>query len=259
MNHRLRLLVLASGAMAIAASGPARAAQPADVTVSYQAPASLVLHEPVLVELTIENRSAEPVQVDLGFNRRERFAITIKGPRGVIPEKVLTETGLGRRGLISVAANGRYQQQLLLNDWFPFEDAGQYAIEIQLRSRLTTASGGAIDTPTTGRLDLEITPRNDAVLRATCERLAQIAAGAREAQQRMDAAKALSEVADPVVVPYLRALLQKPGAEDMMIVMRGLTRVGTAEARAALEEAAQSANGEQAALARDALRRMPAK
>lgn len=171
MNASGCLRVFVPGAIAVGFSVTAVAAPPAALTISYRAPASLTLHEPVLVDFAVENASAEPVQFDLGDNRRALFVVKVEGPRGVLPDAVVHDTGLMRRGLVTVKANERYTQQLLLNDWFAFQDPGQYDIQIQLHTRI----------------------------------------------------------------------------------------VGTPEARAALDKASRSTDSEQAALARDALRRMPAR
>jgi HEAT repeat protein len=71
-----------------------------------------------------------------------------------------------------------------------------------------------------------------------------------------DAALALSYVGDPVAVPFLRELLTAVPRVDA-IVIEGLRRIGSPEALAVLDEATRSPDPHRAALARDAIRRIP--
>ena len=73
------------------------------------------------------------------------------------------------------------------------------------------------------------------------------------AGEASDAALALSFVDDAVVVRYLKEILSVTQALDP-IVIRGLRRIGNADAKSALVDSAQSDHDERAALAQDALR-----
>jgi hypothetical protein len=62
----------------------AAAVQPSSVIVSYRAPSSFVLHEPVLLMLMIENEMSEPIVFDLGYNRIASFVLTVTRPDGTV-------------------------------------------------------------------------------------------------------------------------------------------------------------------------------
>jgi hypothetical protein len=74
-------------------------------------------------------------------------------------------------------------------------------------------------------------------------------------QDQADAALALSHVVDPVAVPYIEEALSATTRVDPILI-EGLRRIGSAEARAVLEQAATSSSADRAALARNALARL---
>jgi hypothetical protein len=75
------------------------------------------------------------------------------------------------------------------------------------------------------------------------------------AEDRQNAARALSYVQDPSALPFFREVLSATGEQDA-ILFTGLTRLKDSAARSLLSEMAQSEKEERAALGRNALQRM---
>ena len=195
-----------------------------------------------------------PIFFDLGFRKKGRFQITVTPPGGsTIRVPSLSEEGFGSGGSMSLAAGELYSQPVLLNEWYDFEQAGDYDVQIALPGPIRTSKVTVINS-TAERLRFHIAARDEGKLRRTCELLVRTAISAKRYEEQANAALALSHVVDPVAVPFLRGVLLA-GSVDY-IVIEGLRRIGSGEAKAVLEEASRSSDAERAALARDAIRRI---
>jgi hypothetical protein len=229
------------------------AGQPPLVTVSYRGPARVVLHEPVLVELKIENFTNGAIHYDLGFNRTSSFFMTITHPDGTIvrasPPAV---DGPMRIGRVSVAGHASYSQELLLNDWARFDEAGVYHVRITSTTTITTEQGDTVDTRTGGAVQFQIAV-DEGALDERCRQLADIATTDQNAWRAQNAARLLTYVDDPVGIRYMRRVLDVTELLDP-IILHGLARINSAEARAALAETALGGSPERMSSASQVLR-----
>jgi hypothetical protein len=107
----------------------------------------------------------------------------------------------------------------------------------------------------TDTIQFQIAERNEAALDQICRRLADTAWSSLNASESYEAALRLSYVNDPVGVRYMRYVLTATHLVDSLI-LDGLRRINSAEARAVLAEAAQTGNGERAAVARSMLQHL---
>jgi hypothetical protein len=256
MDHMLGLkLCVTFFCLSISASATA---QPL-VAVSYKGPANSVLHEPVVVEFSIENVLTESIDLDFGLDRKENFVIAIRQPDGSLVQAppLPIHDGLNRIGRVSIMAGDRYEQKLVLNEWYSFDQSGPYEVTIQLRTRIVTQRRARVDAPTTGVLTFRISPRNDEQLHRACQRLAEVTVSASDAGDRIDAADALSYVHDPVGVSWMQWVLGRTDSVDP-IMIRGLTRIGDTAAEAVLAELTASPDPERSRQADTALRRLRA-
>ena len=216
-------------------------------------PASVTLHEPIVAVLTIENTRSEPIQVDLGDDRTDNLRVTLRqGSAPPAPSQRLPTGGIRRGGKISIAPGERYQQRLILDDWFVFDRPGAYEVDILLTTPIQTASGAPVSSPPGAALRFELLPRSETILRDTCARLTNTLLTSADVGDLHQAARELSAVRDPVAVAYISQVLDATERVDFILV-RGLVRVGGPEARALAERLAGASSVERAAMARFAL------
>jgi hypothetical protein len=227
------------------------------VIASAQVESPMTLHEPVIARISFENRSPENVQIDLGGDRKTAFVLLVGTPAG----RTVTASYRWDSSVIDIAAalgtvklppGQKHTDYLLLNEWYDFDHVGRYNVTIRLSTGIQPSRGdGVIALPS---LEVEIQPRNESALRTRCQELTNTARGTAGIIQRADAALALSHIDDPIAVPYLDAILAETRTFDPIII-RGLLRIATTEARNTLMQAEQSDGAERAALVRDALKR----
>jgi len=79
--------------------------------------ASVGLNEPIFLDLTVFNRGAETVGIDLGLNKKANLELTIWEPAGGATHRRLSPEGFGAVGKISLPPGGKREQRLLLNEW----------------------------------------------------------------------------------------------------------------------------------------------
>ena len=224
------------------------------VRVSYRAPARLALHEPVLIELNVENLMNEAIRFDLGLNRTSSFFVTIMRPDGTIVRAAppALEDGPIRIGRVSVAGSGSYSQELLMNDWSRFDQVGTYQLQITSTTTISTEHGGTVTTPTGGVVRLQIAA-DEFALEERCRRLADIAVREPNAWQFEHAARLLTYVDDSVGIRYMRQVLARTERVDT-IILQGLARINSAEARAALADTALGGSPDRVIEANEVLR-----
>jgi hypothetical protein len=251
----LNMRSLIGGALAMwSLGGHAASAQSSHVTVMYQPPAALLLHEPVVVGFRVNNNLPEAVSFNLGWNRTSAFALSIKHPDGTIVQAPAPKAdGPGWRGEVTVEEGASYSQQLLLNQWSSFEQVGPYQVEIRMAASIVTSRGTIVRRATTDHIQLQISGRNEGALDQLCRRLADTAWSSPNAGEGYEAALRLSYVNDPVGVRYMRYVLAATDRVDP-VLFDGLRRINSAEARAVLAEAAQTGTGERARTASNILR-----
>jgi hypothetical protein len=233
----------------IASYSAIRAAGVSPVTVRYSGPAQVTLNEPIIVEFVVENWSSESIKFDLGLDRTRHFGLVITRPDGAAvraPSVPPDSEGIKLIGRTSVAPGDRYVQNLLLNEWSSFKELGKYTVEITLRAGVYTAGGTRVDTSTDAVIAFIVGPRDESVLVRTCNSLASEVIAHTDG--RYEAARALSYVTDPIAVGYIENAL---GATDEVdwILIPGLVRIASPEARTLLATLARSNLDGRAALA----------
>jgi hypothetical protein len=226
------------------------------VVVSYDIDASFTSHEPIVATFVAENRLQEAATLDLGADRTKHFELTVKQGPVRVPQQTSSGTGgMTRLGRVELQPGARYVQRLLLDDWFALEQTGTYEIEIRLASPIRTQAGTIVSSSTGGTLRFQILPRNEAVLRERCARLTADLLTAPDVENQIRAARELSSVRDPVALQYVGQALERTDKYDS-ILLKGLTRIGSTDAKALLQRLAQSAEPERAALVHSALSHM---
>lgn len=232
--------------------------------VSYSVePAVVTMHEPVIVRFDVLNESTQPITLRLGTDRKENFSLVIRRPDGSKHQRppLPRREGAFRPGNVVVGPGERLRQQLLLDEWASFTTSGKYELDVRLSTPIELGSGARV-VPEPYHLSFKVLPRDEARLKAACERLVQQIESTNDVNKMNDAALALAHVDDPIVVPYLeRALRSGKYVEGRVI--EGLTRVGDEDAAqvliAVVKESpawppnAETAAGTRAILARQAL------
>lgn len=212
-------------------------------------------HEPILLKLAIENSADEPLPVSLGYDREGAFIFTVKRPNGSVielPRKQVRE-GISRVGEFTVGGRDSYIQQLILNEWYDFADAGVYEIAFRISSRTETEKV-CLDK----RFSIEITPLDRSQLQQACSELVEtVKRNSNNAGNILDAAKALLAVKHPLAVPFLEEAL-KANRAVYWLVISGLEQIGNEEAVKILIPMLENPNPEDSEflLARSALSRI---
>ena len=234
----------------LAGSGTAR-----DVTLAYELPDRVTLHEPIVLDIVIDNASGHPVGVHLGWHRVGNFHLTLVKPNGdVVSPRSQDPEGVAPLDTFSIEPSTRHTQWMVLNAFFDFDTAGQYELGVQFSGTIRAATDAMVRADRSRTLSITILPRDEATLRTTCNRLAAIATQSMNAERSMRAATALAWTVDPVAVPWLRDVAQSSRAQYEAIV--GLGRIGNPQAREVLESLTFSHLPDVAAAARAQLRRL---
>jgi len=212
------------------------------VDVQYVNARSLTLHEPVVVAFAIRNLSDDAIGIDLGWNRTSAFTLNVTRPDGSVLKAVPPRaSGMVRSGRLSIPLGGSVDDgELFLNEWTDFNQVGTYRIEIALETRLIE-HGTARDVRLTRNLELEIRNRDASTLQETCRELADSAMYALRPVEFMRGARLLSLIDDPIAVDTMRSILSVTDRVDP-IILDGLIRMNTDEARAVLTEVSMGTN-----------------
>jgi hypothetical protein len=258
------------------------------VSMSYEVKRVLTLFEPVVLKLFIDNPRDTQLAVDLGRNFFGNLQLSLRKPDGrVVPAdpsrpKRLEDSHEGRHLLID--AGGQYSRRHTLDEWFDFEQVGDYELTVMFTGSVHPGTGfdlgrqgasgfrsltwnewqnvqrshaAAIDIPTMS-LRFRILPHNDAVLRGNCETLIQ-EAYSHDWREAVSAANILAYMKGPTAAENLARLLdpQKPPYVSSVefIAIEGLARAGTEQARLALLEATSHPNRGVASFAQNRLER----
>jgi hypothetical protein len=205
---------------------PNAAAQDAVLISFTPLESSVTLHEPVLVEVRIENALSEKIHFDLGPERKGNFRFIITDPdRSTVTPFGPEEGGFRPSGDISLEARATYKQNLLVNEWYPFPKAGNYQIQLKLVDLAPkTASGATLSNQALSpSVPFQVKPADPARLSEVCQSLAESARTSREGSTRLEDTAALSYTLDPVAIPYLATLAKMPGVEKSGVL--GLARI----------------------------------
>ncbi len=228
--------------------------------VHFQAKAPIItLHEPVIISMEIRNTESKPIHFDLGRDRKQNFLFVVTTPDGRrirLPE--LKKSGFSRSGSIDLVAGGSYEQQLILNEWFSFDEVGHYVIEASVTIPENEAKANPLNRLQVSKFNIQILPLDDRQLFKTCAGLAEEVEMSNSYAVAAQAATALSYVSDTVAVPYLRRILTSQKLVEP-IAIQGLERIGTREAVEAMSLGLQIDSNNTAILSQAALRRVGAK
>jgi hypothetical protein len=195
------------------------------------------LHEPILAELSLQNRSSEPMKIDFGRNFQGNIKLMVDGV-SALPPQLPPEGGLSFPGEVELKPGAKYSRLLLLNDWLSFEKPGRYEVRLMLDSPSRRVEADATIT---------VGPRDPERLARSCAALAKRAQG-YEAEPAALAAKALSYADDEACLPNLSDVVKRSfhGKEGAIL---GLVRLGTEPAINVLVEAWSGLRPDQQALA----------
>ncbi len=213
-----------------------------DVKVAFELPETRVtVNEPVYVRLSIENGLGEEVGFIPEKYNNCYFYLSVTEPGGrTLQADTVWKAELLHFGRVSAPAGGRYAQELLVSRWYQFTKPGDYKLVFRPSGPVHTASGDAIPF-TPQELTLTVEPRDPERLQEVCDRLAKAAAGYSNLAALREAADTLSSVQDPAAVPYLARVLAYHNYVSE-IALRGLVRIGSAEALEVLKSNLATAN-----------------
>jgi hypothetical protein len=151
----------------------------------------------------------------------------VKHPNGSVielPRKTL-RGGISRVGSFTVATQESFTQQLILNEWYDFADAGVYEIAVSL-SNDPGREKACLET----RFTIEITTLDTSQLQQACGELVDtIRRNVNHAGNALDAAKALLVVKHPLAVPFLEEALKANRMVDWLVI-KGLEQIGNEQA-----------------------------
>lgn len=223
----------------MSADAPAAENATTYVKVSFTLDSPITFHEPVAVEMLIENISSYGITFDLGIWPTFAYHFDVIAPDGrhVNPFSMVDKQ---RYGMQYLDPGGKYRQRILLNRWFAFDSIGDYCIRTSLRLPIIegkTELPQIMEEDEIGRqteetvLHLKILPRNEAALKKRCEELFQKLQRATYFTERTPIAEELSYVNDVIAIPYMVKLVEE---REEGQAIRGLLRIGTEEALEAM-------------------------
>lgn len=216
-----------------------------DVALSFNLDSSeTYLNEPVTGILNIKNNSQERIEIDLGIHQEQNLELVIKTPAGTkVIAKAPERWGISKIGRIELAADQAYDQKLILNNWYSFEESGHYQIQLQIRSKIKDATGNFWALQPVASVSLNVNLGNPVQLEIRAQELLNKILTADNLDSSAQYAAELSSINDPVVVEYLQPLLAKhPILRGYAI--EGLVQVGNVNAVEALM-GARSQHGEE--------------
>jgi hypothetical protein len=198
----------------------------AGIQMGAQPTVSVTLHEPVIAPLVLWNASPTAAEIEVGQDSERSYRITVTRPNGelVTAGKPLWAEGaevLSWTKTTKIAPGQSCTRSVLLNEWFPFDEAGRYEVSVAVRGVDGVAS-----------FEVDVSPRDEDRLRSLCERLASGDRAPRWDGDQMPE-RVLSFVADDVAIPYLVKMASADGFTSGLGV-EGLVRIGDLPAVSAL-------------------------
>jgi hypothetical protein len=211
-------------------------------------------HEPVIINLTLQNHSQHAVVVSLG-DEDEKLNIEVVDPDGLVFWKPKpTRRGFGATtDAFYIAGGATAVGSVPLDEWFKFEKIGMYQIKVTLASPSSPKEAFlyTIDSGLT-TLSLTVLAYDEKSLKSECADLLARVQDLHSPGVALTAAKALSKVNDPVAVPFLAEAMKNKAFTGLMI--DALAHLRTKNAVDALIVASQSSDPEMKSLAQSALK-----
>jgi hypothetical protein len=237
------------------AQSPAREAMTATV---FPEAASLVVGEPLQVNLTLRNNSSEVLVADLGADRKEAITMHIHLPDGVEKDgRILPHGGLSRIGKIRLQPGESYSQWIIVNDWFDISATGTYKISIELDNQVTLGSGATFNIGPVSMI-ATVLARSQEDLTKFCDDNLNRINTADSYIEALNAAEVLSNVHDPVAIPYLKKAFGNRYRLDALLV-QDLEKIGTDDAIRTLVEVAEGGRTNDPTIVNAALQRLAGK
>lgn len=203
-----------------------------EIIISYSLTKDVVtLHEPVLIDFKIENRTDHLINFDLGHNKKSNFKFSLEDKSGVpIKEiKELSTEGIGLIGKIKVPSGGMYNQVILFDEWYKFEKPGKYIIKSEL-TNFFDKDYSSYKLTYNKLLNVNVKPRDEKELNKICKSLADTAINGETKSIRDNAAFTLSYINDIIAVPYLKDIINKSVMVSRLYAVYGLSRIANREA-----------------------------
>lgn len=187
-----------------------------DVAISFSMlDRKLHRNQPVIIIFTIDNRLKTQIKLDLGARKKEAFLFSMTSPGGKerrLPP--LPQPELVGDGLIRIEPQTEYSQELLLNEWTDFPEAGEYKLKAMLANEILTTNGKTFSVKAISEITFDIKGENPEALKAICEALLQRISISDGVEEKTRVSLALSFVKDPVAIPFLqKAITSKTGVE----------------------------------------------
>jgi hypothetical protein len=209
-----------------------QASDSAQVTVTPEK-SETVLHEPVYATFSVRNDTRATIRFSMGRNDKGLFSFSVTPPTRQTLEipKIPPppEGGLHVVSEPSLKPGQQYTQRLLLNEWYEFPSSGAYRVTLRSDIVFENDRGQPVRTSGNTTFTVQIAPKDDARLEIICSELTTRALAQAGVRPRVDAARALSYVGDPVAIPYLSQLLENGKSVEQYGII-GLDRIGTNEA-----------------------------
>lgn len=222
----------------------------------YEVPSTVSLHEPVVMAVTFDNRSRGTVGVNLRAPDHT-FWFSLRTPSGTLQEAPLSEAPRmqldAQFEAPADARAGRMDHQLVLDHFLSFAETGVYSLRVVFRGRVEPRDPTAfLIAPAERQFAIRVVPRDPDRLRRFCAAALAELRGAMTSVHFF-AGKRLAYVSDPIAIPYLKEAIELD--LGYRALWDGFGRIGTVEARQALEELTQSPNPGIANIARNMLAR----
>lgn len=226
-----------------------------EVKISYSLEETQVsLHQPIILNFTVQNDFTQPVNLNLGQDRKEGFLFILTLPDGKkIQLPQYSREGISRTGNLLLEPQQIYTQKILLNEWADFASVGKYKIDGRLADPIKTENGKIIKTDSNFSVALDVQPRNAEYLEKISASLLERIIQSDNYEESAENALTLSYMNDPVAVPYLqKALTSNKMVES--IVINGLERIGNKTAvQVLIDTINEKPNSEIASLAMSSL------
>lgn len=180
----------------------------------------IVLNQPILINIQVENNGPLPIRLDFGANFKENLLFTIVYPDGTrtnLPRYSLPAmSGLHIIGNASVEPQKTYTRTFILNEWVDLNKPGSYTIEAKLNTPITIADGSSLQLPPF-KVDFKLEPVDETYLKKLCETYINRLENTNYSEAS-EIGVAISYFSSPVAVPCIkRALASKRLAPYNMI------------------------------------------
>ena len=202
-------------------------------------------HEPIELRFVMRNDRSDAIDVNFGKDGVGNFQLTHLKPDGTsesVDLRTPSREALARGhevwspGERRIAGRNRYEDEILLDERLDFSRVGIHHIGVTFIGPVTTSMKAPVEINRSWKATVEILPRNVAALRRTSERLVREIQTTADPQQALKTVKKLAAINDPTTVPYLVRVIEGPKPADIdLIPIQALERIGTAEARDALQ------------------------